>query len=145
MNIKQITEPQLQECVQLYQQTFSGEPWNEPWTEERAFERLNHFYQSRGFIGLGAWNEEGCCAFTLGNREPFLDRQAFYLREMCVKPDFQRQGIGRRLLVALHGLLKESGLARIYLLTNHDYAAYDFYKKIGYKPADGMEMLIYRL
>ncbi len=52
MILHSIKASDITACASLFAQVFSSELWNEEWAEAFAFERLSHFYQSKGFIGV---------------------------------------------------------------------------------------------
>lgn len=141
MNIRPIQESDLKACARLYVEVFSSEPWNEAWTEELAFERLVHFYQSKGFVGVLAESEEvanDVIGLVLGNTEPFYYGTLFYLREMCVKSNQQNKGVGAKLLYALEAGLHDQEVKSIYLATEREIPAASFYQKHGFKLSEEM-------
>ena len=130
--IRELRADDLKGCSDLYSQVFSGPPWSENWNEEKAYKRLSHFQKSEGFVGLIAEDEE-VKAFVLGNAEPFLDGYWFYLREMCVSAKSQRKGVGTKLLNKLNETLSAHRVKNIYLATDRNIPAANFYTKNGYK------------
>lgn len=131
MIIRDIKNDDLEPCSELYSQVFSSSPWSEKWSKEQAYERLNHFYKSEGFIGLIA-EKQGIRGFVLGNSEPFLDGNWFYLREMCVSQKNQSQGFGTSLLKKLSAVLSAESVKNIYLATERNIPAARFYEKNGF-------------
>ena len=135
--IREINKDDLELCSELYAQVFSGPPWSEKWSKEKANERLSHFYKSEGFIGLVIANE-GITGFVLGNSEPFLDGNWFYLREMCVAKDRQGKGAGTALLKQLNETLAAKSVKNIYLATDRNIPAAKFYIKNGFSQEEKM-------
>ena len=138
MTIREIRTEDLERCSDLYSRVFSGPPWSEAWNEANAYNRLNHFYRSEGFIGFLA-EDEDVSGFVLGNLEPFLDGSWFYLREMCVDTKLQNQGVGTNLMSVLIDCLKLKDVKSIYLATEREIPAAAFYKKNGFIQEDKME------
>lgn len=64
---------------------------------DRAESRLLHFFNFQGFVSLLAESENEILGFVAGNSEPFRLYDIFYLREICIKSELQRSGIGRML------------------------------------------------
>ena len=129
MILRNIEADDIEACAVLFTQVFSSEPWNEPWNIASATERLFHFYQSKGFIGVLAVETESVVGFALGNTEPFHFGSMFYLREMCTQASLQNQGIGRKILDALEKVLMTKKVSRIYLTTEKAIPAAIFYQK----------------
>lgn len=144
MNIRNIQEADIKACATLYAEVFSSDPWNEAWSKDLAAERLMHFYLSKGFVGVIAENEEGkdeahnVIGFVLGNTEPFYDGTWFYLREMCIKTDLQNKGFGTQLLIRLEATLNDLAVKSIYLMTEKEIPAADFYLKNGFSLSQEM-------
>lgn len=139
MATRQLQKYDLKACAQLFTQVFSSPPWNEPWNTEAALSRLQHFYDSKDFVGLVAETEDQeLLGFVLGNAEPFHFGEMFYLREMCVDTETQGKGIGKALNQALEEELKARNIRSIYLTTDNRIAAAEFYKKQGFRLSETM-------
>lgn len=147
MRPRNVTKPDLTTCAKLYTQVFSSDPWNEAWTEEVAYERLVHFYESKGFVGVLAEETESktLLGFALGNIEPFYDGALFYLREMCTQTQSQNKGIGKAVLQALETELQMHNVQSIYLATDKAIPAAQFYQKRGFDYADDMGFYMKRI
>jgi len=139
MTIRPITKSDIEELAALYASVFNSPPWNEPWTQKTAQERLEWIYESKGFLGFLVNEQESIQGMVLGNIEPFLGERAFYLREMLIRPDKQRKGLGAKLLKQLHVHLREMFVSRSYLITKNESPAAKFYLSNGYtlERADG--------
>lgn len=132
MEFREINKKDLEKCAEIFKRSFSNEPWNESWSSESALERISHFYDSKGFCGALA--EEGVVlGFVLGNIEPYFSGAIFYLREMCIEPEHQNSGAGDILLKKIENILKLKGVVSIYLITEHNIPAANFYVKRGFK------------
>jgi ribosomal protein S18 acetylase RimI-like enzyme len=130
--LREIQKKDLAICAEIFSRTFSNTPWNENWNTDSALERISHFYDSKGFCGVVA-EEDGVLGFVLGNIEPYFTGPIFYLREMCTDPAYQNSGIGSMLLTRLENTLASKGVKSIYLITEHNIPAEQFYMKRGYK------------
>ena len=137
MKIRLIDRDDIDACAKLFVDVFSITPWNESWTNETAKDRLLHFYESKGFLGLIA-EREGVVGFALGNSEPFYFGSMFYLREMCIQSDLQHQGLGNKLYLALERELSLAKIHSIYLTTHRETVAANFYARNGFKCSDKM-------
>lgn len=131
----------LPACTDVYVATFNSPPWNETWTAATAASRLGAILGTPGFIGLKAVSEAGIIGFAMGYAETFDKGTDFYLKEMCVLPGSQRQGVGTDLLKKLTESLTSDGIRKIYLLTARDSAAATFYAKNGFYTSDRMVMM----
>ena len=137
MILRKIEEQDIEACSALFTKVFSSEPWSEPWSLNLARERLLHFYESKGFIGIIA-ESDGVIGFVLGNTEPFYFGSMFYLREMCTQTDLQKTGIGSEIFHALERELSLNKVHSIYLTTEREIPAAKFYKNKGFKYSEQM-------
>jgi len=137
MKIRKIEFDDIETCAKLFANVFSLSPWNESWDIVSAKERLHHFYESKGFIGILA-ERDGIVGFALGNSEPFYFGNMFYLREMCILKDLQQQGLGKKLYLALERELSLAKIHSIYLTTNRATVASSFYMSNGFKASEKM-------
>lgn len=131
MEIREITHKDLTACADIFSRTFSSEPWNEEWNITSALERLTCFFQSEGFCGVLA-EEDNVVCFVMGNIEPFYSGPIFYLREMCTDMDNQSRGIGSQTLQFLEEKLRSKRVNNVYLLTEHGIPAAQFYQNRGF-------------
>jgi aminoglycoside 6'-N-acetyltransferase I len=130
-HIEHLMEDHLDDCAHLLVSTFNAEPWNDHWTLDTARKELVWTSQVPGYVGLVSLGEE-VLAFATGYREPDDERDVFYLKTFCVRPDAQGTGVGSRLLGHLREELGKNGVNTIYLITHKGTPAEAFYKKNGY-------------
>ncbi len=130
--IEVFAEDHLNGCAGLYASVFSLEPWGEPWTTERARERLAEIYYSPGFEGFVCAVGGEPAGLALGNRVRRAVGWGFLLHEFCVRVEMQGAGMGGRLLACLEDRLREAGVGSVFLLTGSDTPARDFYATNGY-------------
>jgi aminoglycoside 6'-N-acetyltransferase I len=140
--IHKITSPEiLQKCAPVLMQAYNGEPWNDAWTEQKALETLECFYNSPKFHGFYAEQDGqiiGCC---VGNVEPYFMGDYFYLKDMFVSPTDQRKGVGQLLMDELKKELSSIGITTMILFTSDKGSPFDFYTKNDFQLLDGMCMM----
>lgn len=141
MRIQTLEEANLPECAALFVEVFNAPPWNESWNVEAVARRFNDIWQTPGFFGLLARNEEQIVGFALGCVEQWDTRRHFHLREMCVAPELQRQGVGTQLMRALEDHLHEADVERIFLHTAREGDAQAFYDRCGFGTSARMVMM----
>ncbi|BAZ11576.1 hypothetical protein NIES4071_34020 [Calothrix sp. NIES-4071] len=132
MELYQICQQHLEECALLLISVFANSPWNEKWTLELAFKRLQNTYNTPDFYGILAKQENRIIGFALGHAEQYIDVKTFYIKEMCVAYNHQNTGVGTAIINQLQTDLVEKNVARIWLLTAPNSPAENFYKKCGF-------------
>ena len=145
MTITEIKNSNIQTHAQLLVDTFTEEPWLEDWTIDIAHNRLLCYQNTSNFIGLSCLKNNELIAFIFGNIEPYQNSSHFLLKEMCVKKEFQGEGIGKKLIAKLHGKLKQEKVDSVILLTQKESLAEKFYMSSGYELADSMGLYFKKL
>ncbi|MBW4511220.1 MAG: GNAT family N-acetyltransferase [Scytonematopsis contorta HA4267-MV1] len=142
--IKPFTAEYIDDCAWLFLEVFNSEPWNEKWTFANAVLALQQILNTPNFIGF-IWQEDMILGFVLGCCEPTDTGKRFFLKEICVKNNQQRQGIGSQLLSYLTQYLVEIDVKLIYLLTRKNSNAEFFYSKQGFVQSSIMTMMVKHL
>ena len=129
-----LNQTYLPEMVQLYKSAFSRNPWNDDWSDE---EQLTEYIKEKsgGFqaINYGLLIDGKLVAISLGQITHWWEGTNYALDELCVSPDCQGTGIGTRFMELIESDLRKRGLKGIFLQTDSDKPAYDFYHKNGFK------------
>lgn len=133
----------LEACVELFVSTFAQPPWSEAWDRGVVRERLEQIVRTPGSFGVVIGGAE-IAGFALGFSEPWHEGTHFYLKEMCIAHDRQRQGLGTRLLEYLAGELATRDTRRIYLLTARGDMSEAFYAKAGFYTSPKMILMARR-
>ena len=141
MDYKAIQTDDLTSCAELFVRVFNSRPWDEDWAVSSALPRLTEIFGTPGFTGLMILSEGRMAGFVMGYTESFDSGGDFYLKEMCILPELQRQGIGTALLDQLKTHLIEMGARKLYLLTSRDSPGSQFYGKNGFYTSDKMIMM----
>lgn len=124
----------IEQFVGLYQEVFNAPPWSDDWTALAAAERLGSFAAMPTFKGLGLFRQEQAIGLVLGWGERWTKGWQFHIKEMCVHADYQRQGIGARLIREFEASLVQQGFTGITLQTGQQAPASIFYESLGYQP-----------
>ncbi len=64
------------------------------------------------------------------------ERSEMFIYDVAVRPDYQRQGVGRRLMAAVRDAARERGIDDVFVAADEDDAhALDFYRSLGGSPS----------
>lgn len=139
------TTEHLDACANVFVEVFKDEPWNEHWTQQTAKMRLLETLNTPGFIGFVLRHNE-VLGFVVGYYEQWWDdSKHFYVKEICVRPGRQHQGIGTKLLHQLMNTLATMNVTLIYLLTIKEGQTEPFFVKNGYQRSPKMIFMSHRL
>jgi len=117
---------------------FNQAPWSEDWRFENAHDRLLCYIDAPYFTGLSAFHNKELIGCIFGNLEPYQESSHFLLKEMCVKKQNQRTGVGKKLINELHMLLKSRKVNSVTVLTKKGIPAEKFYRSSGYHLSEAM-------
>lgn len=132
----------LETCAGILVEAYNAEPWNDAWTQEIALEKLSIFYHTPQFIGWTASINGEVVGSCVGNIEPYFTGNYYYLKDMFVKPSFQKRGVGNLLMDAIKKHLDTINVNMIILFTGNQHFPFRFYQKSGFSEMDGMRMMI---
>ncbi|MEO4052819.1 GNAT family N-acetyltransferase [Solibacillus sp. CAU 1738] len=141
MELKILVENDLTKCTSTFIEVFNDEPWNDEWTFTKAKKYLLDFYNTPGFLGVLAVENEEIIGFIFGVHRIWWSGDEFFINEMCVKLQHQNKGIGRLLLNHLITELDNSNISNITLLTDRGIPAEEFYKKSGFEEIERLIFL----
>jgi GNAT superfamily N-acetyltransferase len=142
MKIIEINKDDIAKHAKLFIEVFRNPPWSESWEEEIAYNRLLCYQNTPNFIGLSAIEDDKLIGFIFGNIEPFQKTSHYVLKEMCVKEENQRMGVGKELIQKLHEVLRLHDVGSSILLTQRETPAEIFYSNNGYKLSSTMGLYI---
>lgn len=131
----------LDKCTDIFIKTFNDEPWNERWNSDTALNRLQAFYNTPGRHALVVQRDNLLIGFLIGALEYCSDHKSFYIKEMCILPDFQRKGTGKKLFSEFREILVDLGVKSSYLITLRNTLSEIFYKQIGFSQIDFLTIL----
>ena len=133
MEFKLLAENDLIKCTETFIEVFNDVPWNDEWTFTKAKKYLLNFYQTPGFLGVLAVENNEILGFIFGVNRVWCSGDEFFINEMCVRKQYQNKGIGKAMLNHLIKELHSSNISNIVLLTDRGIPAEEFYKKNGFE------------
>lgn len=137
-----IREEMINECVDLYIETFTKEPWNDVYeSREQVVSFFNNHFKNNYFIGYIAYLDNHLVALSIGMKKPWIEGFEYYIDEFCVSDKMQGKGIGSWFIKAIEKDIKEQGMNAIILKTENGFPAKKFYEKNGFKILDDLIVL----
>lgn len=138
MEIRLITENDINALAAALSKAYSESPWNEKWDDEKAVRRVSAILSGYCALGLAAVDNDEIIGGLLGYVDPYADEDFFFVSELFVIPERKKQGIGRKLLAELEKYIKERNARCIQLISiPHNLP---FYEKCGLSK-DGVSLL----
>ncbi len=130
---KKLDESAIAIIEELFVSVFSKEPWNDDWSDEKQL----HLYiqdltgQSNS-LTFGLFEGTELIGVSMGHIKHWYTGTEYFIDELCVSTAKQGQGIGTLFLNMIEKACRELELTHIFLLTENDVPAYEFYQKRGF-------------
>ena len=128
-----VKETDFESCASGLMSAFKEDPWNENWTYEEAFQRIDELMasrMSRGYVAVAGEQIVGMC---IGRLMTYTGFRELGIDEFSIHPGFQNQGLGRKLLDFTKDEVSKEGIFNMCLTTIKGYPAVGFYEKYGFK------------
>ena len=136
MNLRKMQPDDLDACVNLLIETYNPPPWNNHWTQDTGTKYLSELMSNDSFIGYVITESGMLMGAMFARRKTWWTNDEIFIDELFIKPDYQRQGYGAKLIAEAEKLSKELSLGGVTLLTNKYHPAKLFYEKHGYTTAE---------
>ena len=82
---------------------------------------------------------------SLGYVKHWYSGTEYIINEFCIKTDRQGAGVGSFFIAEIEKAIKELGIKQIFLLTDSNVPAYQFYKKNGFSEEQTTRPMVKRL
>lgn len=134
LKVTKLSEEYLEQCVDLFIDTFSREPWNDEYDSRQQVKNffVNHM-KNNYFLGYIGLIDNKVAALSIGMKKPWICGLEYYIDEFCVSHDFQGKGVGSLFLKNVEELLSDENVEGMILNTEREYPSYKFYIKNGFK------------
>lgn len=133
----ELNESYLPQMAELYKEAFSGEPWNDDWSNaEQLSEYMKDICLGYNALNYGLLIDGKLVGISAGRISHWWEGTNYNIAELCISPAYHRQGIGSKFLELIEQSVREKGIAGIFLQTDNDKPSYHFYIKNGFEDLD---------
>ena len=140
MNItyRQMQKEDIAKVIPLFIEYWNGT--GDECTPELVYSRVWQVLGSPDSYCMIAEDGENAVGFAMGRFETFYDLTAYNLVEIIVASEYQKSGIGTKMMAELEGRVKEIGAAMVQLVSVNDEMHEHFYGKLGYGDATNLKL-----
>ena len=136
--LKKLGPDDREEIKSVFVSVFTAEPWCDDWSDEAQLDLYIQDLIGQGYsLTYGLYDADELIGISLGYIKHWYSGTEYYLDELCVARHLQGKGIGSRFLEAVEAWLSENGIRQIFLQTEHNVPAYQFYLNHGFHELQG--------
>ena len=138
MEYRELNETHLKHMATLFVKAFNTYPWNEEWTFEQAFTRIDEIMSARVSRGYVVYDGDTVVAMACGRIMTYIDFKELWIDEFSVNPLYQGKGVGSKLIEFIRNELKKekSKISYLALNTERDYPCVSFYENNGFRASE---------
>lgn len=130
---KQIGQKNSDAIRRLFTDVFTNEPWSDDWSDEEQLKLyIDDLTGQSNSLTFGMYEEDELIALSMGHIRHWYSGTEYFIDELCVSTKKQKNGIGTLFLEEIENACRELKLTHIFLLTENNVPAYDFYRKKGF-------------
>ncbi|MCR5121166.1 MAG: GNAT family N-acetyltransferase [Ruminococcus sp.] len=117
---------------ELFRAVFTNEPWNDDWSDEAQLDAyITDLTGNPTSLTFGYFEDGRLVGMTMGSIKHWYRGTEYVIDEFCILTERQGCGIGSAFFAELERVLAKMGIYHIFLQTDENMPAYDFYKKHG--------------
>lgn len=114
----------------FYGDIFTNEPWNDDWSNEKQLhEYIIELIGNANSLTLAYFCGSQMIGLCMGHIRHWCTGTEYYIDEFCICRNKQSIGIGTKFLEDVEQYIISKEITRIFLLTERNVPAYNFYKK----------------
>ena len=133
MELREFGIKDINEIKQLFYDIFTNEPWNDDWSDEQQLhEYITDLIGNRNSLSLGLYEGDELIGLSLGSVMHWYTGTEYYIFEFCIKTEKQGKGAGTAFLKKVEEFAKSKQITHIFLQTERNVPAYEFYQKNGF-------------
>lgn len=129
MKIRKATKRDFKEIAEILIKESSKKPYNEKYTVKIALKEITNLSKNELYVAV---NEKEIIGFIASNITSD-DKKKAYVGELWIKPNYQKEGIGKAFVKFIEDKYKKKGVKIIRLVAKRNAGAFKFYKKLKYK------------
>lgn len=134
MEIKRLSTDNIEEIKFVIKETFSREPWNDDWSDERQFHSyILDLIDNKNSLSLGLYDNGELIGVSLGRIKHWYAGTEYWIDDLAILPKAQGHGCGSRFVDMIEDVIKKQGIVGIVLFTEKDIPAYGLYVKKSFE------------
>ena len=133
MHLKRLGIDDKEIIKDVFVSVFTKEPWNDDWSDGEQLDMYITDLIGQGYsLTYGLYDGGELIGISMGYIKHWYTGTEYIINELCIRAERQGAGAGTFFISEMEKAIKELGLRQIFLLTDKDVPAYDFYRKNGF-------------
>lgn len=127
--------PEDREAIkEVFVSVFTAEPWCDDWSEAEQLDLYLQDLTGQGYsLTYGLYDDAGeLIGISLGYIKHWYSGTEYIINELCIRTERQGAGAGTFFIREIEKAIRELGIKQIFLLTDSNVPAYEFYRKNGF-------------
>ena len=132
--LKKLSIDDKEDIKAVFVSVFTKEPWCDDWSDKEQLDLYICDLIGQSYsLTYGLYDDtDELIGISLGYIKHWYSGTEYIINELCIKTERQGAGAGTFFISAIEKAIKELGLKHIFLLTDSNVPAYEFYKKNGF-------------
>ena len=132
-HIARLSDTEFETVRTMFRDVFTAPPWNDDWSDEKQLTAyLEDLMLNRNSCCIGMYENDELLAVSLGSMIHWCSGTEYYIFEFFVRRGMQGAGIGSDFIKQIEEYAKSLGVTHIFLATDRDMPAYNFYLRNGF-------------
>ena len=133
LKVKRLSINDKEIIKNLFTSVFTIAPWYDDWSDTNQLDMYINDLVGQGYsLTYGLFDDDELIGISLGYVKHWYSATEYIINEFCIKTDRQGAGAGSFFIAEIEKAIKELGIKQIFLLTDSNVPAYNFYKKNGF-------------
>ena len=133
LKVKRLSINDKEIIKNLFTSVFTIAPWYDDWSDTNQLDMYINDLVGQGYsLTYGLFDDDELIGISLGYVKHWYSGTEYIINEFCVKTECQGAGAGSFFIAEIEKAIKEMGIKQIFLLTDSNAPAYNFYKKNGF-------------
>ena len=132
--LRRLGPDDLEAIKAVFVSVFTKEPWCDDWSDRKQLDLYIRDLTCQGYsLAYGLYDDtDELIGISLGYIKHWYSGTEYIINELCIRTDRQGAGAGTFFIREIEKAIRVMGLKQIFLLTDSNVPAYEFYRKNGF-------------
>ncbi len=132
--LKRLGPEDREDIKEVFVSVFTAEPWCDDWSDAEQLDLYLQDLTGQGYsLTYGLYDDAGeLIGISLGYIKHWYSGTEYIINELCIRTERQGAGAGTFFIREIEKAIRELGIKQIFLLTDSNVPAYEFYRKNGF-------------